>query len=262
MEISLNNLRALVCGASQGIGLSIAKAFARSGAVVTLLARNEAKLKNIVSELNALTKKNNNYIAVDMSNSTALHNEIKRNIINFGNFQILINNSGGPPPGKLCESDPVELEKAFRQHVISAQILLKEIIPEMKSKRYGRIINIVSVGLKQPIDNLGVSNTIRGAVGSWAKTLSRELAEFGITVNNILPGYTLTERLENLIKMNAEKNQTSFFEELRKIESSIPAKRLGKPEDIAYLAVFLASPLSAYINGTSIPVDGGYLEAL
>lgn len=261
MEIQLNNLHALVCGASQGIGLSIAKAFAQSGATVTLLARNEAKLAEITLELMEITKNNHSYLAVDMLNSKELKSCVTQHIQKYGGFEILVNNTGGPPAGELFESSIEELENAFRQHISSAQVLLQAVLPNMKSKRFGRIINIISIGLKQPIQNLGVSNTIRGAMGSWAKTLSRELAEFGITVNNILPGYTLTKRLETLINTIAERNRTSFEEELSKIQKRIPAKRLGKPEEIAYLAVFLASTLSSYINGTSIPVDGGFLES-
>ncbi|MGQ9818924.1 MAG: SDR family oxidoreductase [Candidatus Kapaibacteriales bacterium] len=262
MNIQLNNYRALVCGASQGIGLAIAKAFASSGATVTLLARNESKLKELVLELNNVTLNAHSYISVDMTNIKELQMKITEYVQKIDSFDILVNNSGGPPQGKLYESSVYELESAFRQHIVSAQVLLQALLPKMKAKSYGRIINIVSIGLKQPIDNLGVSNTIRGAMGSWAKTLSRELGEYGITVNNILPGYTLTERLETLIRYNAEKNRIGYTEELQKIQQKIPAKRLGKPEEIANLVVFLASPLASYINGVSIPVDGGFLEAI
>lgn len=262
MQIRLDNYRALVCGSTQGIGLAIAKAFANVGASVTLLARNEKKLEEITSKLNISTKKNHSFISADMSNSIEFQEKVQQFLKKVDGFDILVNNSGGPPQGKLFESTLDELENAFRQHIISAQILIKALIPWMKAKSYGRIINIVSIGLKQPIDNLGVSNTIRGAMGSWAKTLSRELAEYGITINNILPGYILTERLESLIKYNAEKNRTSYSEELQKVQQRIPAKRLGKPKEIAYLAVFLASPFASYINGASIPIDGGFLETI
>lgn len=262
MQIRLDNYRALVCGSTHDIGFAIAKAFAYAGASVTLLARNKEKLDEITSKLNISTGKDHSFISADMSNIMEFSKKITKNLQAVDGFDIVVNNSGGPQQGKLFESTVDELENAFRQHIVSAQILLKALIPRMKAKSYGRIINIVSIGLKQPIDNLGVSNTIRGAMGSWAKTLSRELAEYGITVNNILPGYTLTERLENLIKYNAEKNRTSYLEELQKIQQRIPAKRLGNPEEIAYLAVFLASPFASYINGASIPIDGGFLETI
>lgn len=262
MQIRLDNYRALVCGSTQGIGLAIARAFANAGASVTLLARNKKKLEEITSELNISTGRYHSFVSVDMSNSMELQKKVMQHLQEVDGFDILVNNSGGPPQGKLFESTVDELEDSFRQHIVSAQILLKALIPRMQAKSYGRIINIVSIGLKQPIDNLGVSNTIRGAMGSWAKTLSRELAEYGITVNNILPGYTLTERLETLFKYNAEENRTSYSEELQKIQQRIPAKRLGKSEEIAYLAVFLASPFASYINGASIPIDGGFLETI
>ncbi len=262
MFISLEGRIALVCGASQGIGKAIAYQFAKSGARVILLARNEEKLKQIVFDLNEITNKEHYFICCDISNHSQLEHEVHKCLEIFESIDILVNNTGGPPPGNIINSELKDFELAFKQHILSAQLLVRLLIPSMKERGYGRIINIVSVGMREPIENLGVSNTIRGAMGSWAKTLSREVSPFGITVNNILPGYTDTERLRFLITRTAEQNQTSFNEEFIKIIQKVPSKRLGKPEEIGFLATFLASDYSGYINGASIPIDGGFLSSI
>ncbi len=262
MVISLEGRIALVCGASQGIGKAIAYQFAKSGARVILLARNEDKLKQIVFELNKITNKEHFFICSDISNHSELEPEVRKFLEVFESIDILVNNTGGPPPGKIINAQLKDFELAFKQHILSSQFLVSLLIPSMKEKGFGRIINIVSVGMREPIENLGVSNTIRGAMGSWAKTLSREVAPFGITVNNILPGYTDTKRLRFLISNTAERNQTSFEEELFKIVQKVPSKRLGKPEEVGFLATFLASEYSGFINGTSIPIDGGFLSSI
>ncbi|MCX7908363.1 MAG: SDR family oxidoreductase [Ignavibacteria bacterium] len=262
MEISLQNRIALVCGASQGIGYAIASQFAYSGAKVILLARNETKLNEITKTLCIKTNVKHLYVACDISNLQILEIKVKDILSQIEAIHILVNNTGGPEPGLLHNSTTEQLEKAFRQHILSAQKLIELLVPGMKENKFGRIINIVSVGMREPIENLGVSNTVRGAMGSWAKTLSRELAPFGITVNNILPGYTLTERLKSLINNRASAKGVSFEEESLSILQKIPTKRFAKPEEIAYLATFLASEYASYINGTSIPIDGGYLSSI
>ncbi|MFN3307029.1 MAG: SDR family oxidoreductase [Candidatus Kapaibacteriota bacterium] len=262
MKIDLAGKVALVCGASQGIGRAIAYQFAASGAELILVARSESKLKELSSDLTEITNKQHFYISCDISNIDELKKGVLGVLEKIGNVDILVNNTGGPPQGLLHTSDLYQLEKFFRQHILSAQKLITLLLPGMIKQAFGRIINVVSIGMRQPIYNLGVSNVVRGAMGSWAKTLSRELAHYGITVNNILPGYTLTDRLKSIIQNNANEKGISFNEEANFIIENIPAKRFAKPEEIAFLATFLASDYAAYINGTSIPVDGGFLSCI
>ncbi len=261
MIIDLHNRNALVCGASQGIGKAIALELAKAGASVTLLARNCAALNKIVSSLPNDGFQSHDYICSDIRDYKNISNQLEQKITDGMKYHILINNTGGPPAGLLSEANITALQEAFEMHVIAAQHISSLLLPTMKTENYGRIINIISVGLKQPIANLGVSNTIRGAMGSWAKTLSSELGKYGITVNNILPGYTNTERLRNLIEIMS--NEKKSKAEIRNnIIKDIPAGRLGEPAEIAYIATFLASELAGYINGINLPVDGGYLRCL
>lgn len=262
MKINLRGKVALVCGSSQGIGKAIAVQLAYSGAKVILLSRNEDKLKEIVEDLTQKTGQTHLYITCDVSILDELEKKITILLNEIGAIHILVNNTGGPSPGLLYTSKVEPLQIAFQQHVMSAQKLINLILPTMIENHFGRIINIVSVGMREPIENLGVSNTIRGAMGSWAKTLSKELASFGITVNNILPGYTLTERLRSLIEVRAKNKSNTYAEEAENILKMIPARRFGTPEEIAYLATFLASEYSCYINGASIPIDGGFLSCI
>lgn len=262
MKIDLAGKIALVCGASKGIGRAIAYQFATSGAQLILLARSENELKEINSELIESTNKVHHYISCDILNIDELENSVLGILDKLGKVDILVNNTGGPPRGLLHTSDLSQLERAFRQHILSAQKLISLLLPGMINHGFGRIINIVSIGMRQPIENLGVSNVVRGAMGSWAKTLSRELGQYGITVNNILPGYTLTDRLKSLINNSSNEKGISFDEEASFILEKIPAKRFAKPEEIAFLATFLASDFAAYINGASIPVDGGFLSCI
>lgn len=262
MKIDLSEKFALVCGASQGIGRAIAEQFAISGARVILLARNQQKLQSLANELISKTKNSHFVLACDISDIAQLEEKVQKVLDQVGIIHILVNNTGGPPPGKLFTSEPAQLECAFRQHILSAQKLISLLVPKMIETNFGRIINVVSVGMREPIENLGVSNTIRGAMGSWAKTLSKELAPYGITVNNILPGYTLTDRLKTLLQKRAQEKNISFEEEAKQILQKIPSQRFGIPEEIGYLATFLASDFASYINGASIPVDGGFLSCI
>lgn len=262
MNVSLEGLRAIVCGASQGMGKAIATQFAKSGASVFLIARNEENLKETVASLPQNSTQRHTYACVDITHLSQLETIIETANNEYGGFHIVVNNTGGPPPGLLFQSKNDELESAFKQHVLAAQTILKVVLTKMIELKYGRIINIISVGLKQPIENLGVSNTIRGAMGSWSKTLSKELAAYGITVNNILPGYIKTERLKYLIQRNSLAKNITYEEEERNFLEKVPVKRLGIPEEIGYLATFIASPLANYLNGTSIPLDGGFLDCL
>jgi 3-oxoacyl-[acyl-carrier protein] reductase len=262
MLIDLSNRTAIVCGSSQGIGKAIALQFASSGASVILIARNEDRLRKVLRELKSSKKQNHSFIVADFSDPDSL----KKKIHNFTSenppVHILVNNTGGPKSGEIYKAETDELANAFRNHVVCNQILIQALIDGMKKEKYGRIINIISTSVKQPIKNLGVSNTIRAAVASWAKTLSRELAPFGITVNNLLPGATNTERLRELIKSRSESAGVSLAEAEREWSSDIPAGRYAEPEELAYAAAFLASPLAGYINGINLPVDGGRLNCL
>ena len=256
MNLSLSGKNALICGSSRGIGFAVAKELALLGANCTLMARDEKSLLDAVKSLDTSLRQSHEYIVVDFSHAMDVKKSIELHVAGEP-VHILVNNSGGPPAGPITEASIDLFEKYFRQHVIGNQIMVQGCLPSMKAAGYGRIINVVSTSVKVPIQNLGVSNTIRGAVASWAKSLSNEVAEFGITVNNVLPGYTKTERLEILIANTAEKRQMIMKDVEKEMIREIPAKRFAEAEEIAALAAFLATPAAGYINGTSIPVDGG-----
>lgn len=262
MKINLSNRNAIVMGASAGLGLAIAEQFAECGANLLLVARREDKLQKEVIQLREKYNQRFDYLAIDISNLEQLRSQLTMKLEQFGNFSIVVNNSGGPSAGFASNATIEDFEKAFRQQLFAFQIVLDVVKPSMIEQFYGRIINITSVGAKQPIPNLGVSNTLRGAVTSWAKTLSRELAPFGITVNNLLPGFILTERLISLIDTEANRKGISFDAEMQFRQSQVPVGRIGKPEEIAYAAAFLASEYAAYINGINLPVDGGFLSSV
>jgi len=255
MNISLSGKTAVICGSTQGIGLAIAKEFALAGAQCILLARNEASLKEAVASLASLGVKHQYYVA-DFADNKAVKKTIDEILQSFA-VHILVNNTGGPAPGPITEASPEAFLLAFQQHIVNYQQLAQAVLPGMKQVGYGRIINIVSTSVKIPIANLGVSNTIRAATAGWAKTLANEVAAWGITVNNILPGYTQTQRLDKLISGNAAKQELNKDELAGKMQQQIPAKRFGKPEEIAAVAAFLASPAASYVNGVNLPVDGG-----
>ena len=263
MNLSLKGTRALVCGSSQGIGKEIAIELASEGVEVILVARNEKKLDSVLNQLSKKNDQKHKYIVADFRNEIDLKNKIEKfTKKNKFNFDILINNTGGPPPGKIEEADISDFEKYMKMHLYCSHILSQLLLPNMKKNRFGRILNIISISVKSPINNLGVSNTVRWAMASWAKTLSNEVAEFGITVNNILPGFTMTERLESLIE-NSAKTQKVLPKKIKNnYLNIIPSKRFGEPQEIAYLVAFLCSRKSGYINGVNIPVDGGYLSSL
>jgi 3-oxoacyl-[acyl-carrier protein] reductase len=256
MDISLKDKQALVCGSTQGIGLAIAKELAISGAVCILMARNEEALKQAVKQLNTDQKQLHQYLVADFSKPE----EVKKVIDGFvknNTIHVLVNNTGGPKPGLIAEEEEQKFIDAFQQHIVCNQALAKAVIPGMKAAGYGRIINIISTSVRIPIANLGVSNTIRAAVASWGKTLSNEVGQFGITVNNILPGYTSTSRLQSLLDTNAAKRGTTPGEIASEMVDKIPLKRFGNPSETAAVVAFLASPAASYVNGASIPVDGG-----
>ncbi len=262
MNLSLKGKTALVCGSSGGIGKAIAIFYAEMGANVILLSRSEKKLDSVAELLPSGNGQQHKYIVCDLHGADNLKYAINEISKMPNTVDILVNNSGGPTPGPIFDATEDDFLQAFRSHLLAGQRLVRAFAPQMKANNWGSIINIISIALKQPIDGLGVSNTIRGAVAAWAKTLSRELGPFGITVNNLLPGYTSTPRLESLFNKRAADAGVTTKEISDKICSEIPAGRIGKPEEIAYAAGFLASDMAGYINGVSLPVDGGFLRAV
>ncbi|HTD92800.1 MAG TPA: SDR family oxidoreductase [Chitinophagaceae bacterium] len=256
MNISLTGKTALVCGSTQGIGLAIATELALLGATCILMARNEDSLKKAIAGLDRAGGQQHSFVVADFASNDSVSKAIEK-LIAAQSIGILINNTGGPPPGPMTEATPGELEAAFRQHILNYQVLTQAVLPGMKRASFGRIVNIVSTSVKIPIANLGISNTIRAATAAWAKTLSLEVAQFGITVNNILPGYTMTQRLESLVINNASKAGVTKDELSQRMKLQIPARRFGEASEIAAVAAFLASPAASYVNGVNLPVDGG-----
>lgn len=254
MNINLSGKRALVCGSTQGIGRAIAEEFVRAGATVTLVGRSEEKLEEVLA---GLPGEGHAYVVADFGIPESLRTGLLPYLEEHPINHILVNNTGGPPPGQVSDAEIEHFFDAFNKHVVCNHILAQAVLPGMKTVQYGRIINVISTSVKQPLANLGVSNTIRGAVASWAKTLSREVAGFGITVNNVLPGATKTKRLESIVERAAEKQAKPIDDIEKAMVHEIPAGRFAEPEEIAYTALFLASPFAAYVNGVSIAVDGG-----
>ena len=260
MDLKLNNKYALVCGSTAGIGKASAISLAAEGAKITLVARNEDKLKQVIAQLP--NPENHSYIVADFSDPAELKHKVSDFINNNHGFHILVNNTGGPAGGPVFSAQLEEFENAFTQHLKCNHVLAQTVVPFMKNEGYGRIINIISTSVKQPLDGLGVSNTIRGAVASWSKTLANELGPFGITVNNVLPGATDTDRLAEIIKNKAAKTGQSVEESANAMKSGVPAKRFARPEELAYAVTFLASACASYINGINLPVDGGRTKSL
>ncbi|MCU0437556.1 MAG: SDR family oxidoreductase [Raineya sp.] len=259
MHIHLKGKTALVAGSTQGIGKATAIELSKTGANIILLARNEAKLKETLELLDVSQNQKHQYLVADFANPDHLKNSLESLQTEV---HILVNNTGGPPAGQAISAQTQEFIQAFNSHLICNQILVQKVVDSMKQAQYGRIINIISTSVKQPIKGLGVSNTIRGAVANWAKTLSVELAPFGITVNNVLPGATLTGRLEAIIEKTSQNKQISQEEASQEMQKEIPCGRFGTPEEIAYGVVFLASQQAAYINGTNLVIDGGRTQNL
>lgn len=260
MNLQLYNKYALVCGSTAGIGKATAIALAEEGAIVTLIARNEEKLKSVLSEMPYMEK--HDYIVADFSNPSELQKKVSDYISTNHGFHILVNNTGGPAGGPVFSAQLEEFENAFTQHLKCNHVLAQTLVPFMKEEAYGRIINVISTSVKQPLDGLGVSNTIRGAVANWSKTLANELGAFGITVNNVLPGATGTERLTEIIKNKSAKTGKTEEEAAETMKNAVPAKRFAKPEELAYAITFLASACASYINGINLPVDGGRTKSL
>jgi len=258
MDLNLEGKRALVCGSSQGIGLASAIELASLGASVTLVSRSEEKL---VKALEQLPGSGHDFLAIDLNDSDAIR-ELVGPSHKKSPYSILVNNSAGPKGGPIEFADPDDFVAAFKQHLLAASIISKIVLPEMKSIGFGRIINIISTSVKTPLMGLGVSNTIRSAVASWGKTLSLEVAPFGVTVNSVLPGATATSRLDSLLESWAQKSGCSVEEEATKRKAAIPAGRFGEPSEVASVVAFLSSPAAAYVNGVALSVDGGRTACL
>lgn len=262
MNLDLSNRTALVCGASQGLGAAVAKELALLGANIILLARTESNLQKVLQELDKSKGQIHQYLVADSSQPLELVEKVKQFLAAGNQIDILVNNSGGPSAGPLLDTPAKEMEMAFQSHLMVSHLLAQNIVPYMKQTGFGRIINIVSTSIKQPINGLGISNTIRAAVANWAKTLANEIGAYGITVNNVLPGYTNTDRLDYLFSKQAESADVTKEEILKRTLSLIPAGRLGEPEEFGAAVAFLCSPAAAYINGINLPVDGGRLGTL
>jgi 3-oxoacyl-[acyl-carrier protein] reductase len=262
LQIDLRNKRAVVCGSTQGIGKATAMLMAEAGATVILIARNPEKLAAVKAALPTPYGQPHETIVADFANPNILKVKLDNYLQKTSPVHILVNNTGGPPAGKAIDSGVEQFLAAFQAHLVCNHILVQTVADGMKRAGYGRIINIISTSVKQPIPGLGVSNTIRGAVGNWAKTLAGELAPFGITVNNILPGATSTERLSAIIENKSEKTNKDKGAVESEMLHEIPAGRFADPKEIGYAATFLASPMAAYINGTNVVVDGGRTASL
>ena len=262
MELSLKSKNAFVGGSSKGIGFAAAIELAKIEANVTLVGRNEELLKQRLSQLPVLTKNQmHDYLVVDYSDIENLKSEIKQ-LASRKNYQILVNNTGGPAGGDIINESQDKFELVFQQHLIANQILAQAFVPAMKAAGFGRIVNVISVSVKQPLVGLGVSNTIRWAVAAWAKTLSKEIAQFGITVNNVLPGYTLTGRLDEVLSQKSLASNISRSEIENQILTNIPTGKFATAEEVAAAVAFLCSPIAASINGINLPVDGGLSMSL
>ncbi|MBT8289131.1 MAG: SDR family oxidoreductase [Flavobacteriaceae bacterium] len=260
MDLNLKDKRALVCGSTQGIGRATAILLAGEGARITLMARNEDKLKAVLKELPG--DSDHDYLIGDFFQPDNLRQTVARYLKSNPGFHILINNTGGPRSGLIIDASADEFLSAFNQHLICNHELTKLTVPFMKEKGYGRIINVISTSVKEPIPGLGVSNTIRNAVANWSKTLAGELGGHGITVNNVLPGFTQTERLNEIIRIKAQREERTEAEMAEIMKNYTPARRFAHPEETAQAIAFLSSDKASYINGINLPVDGGRTKSL
>jgi len=259
MNLSLEGKTAVVCGSTQGIGMATATELATLGANVILVARNEEKLKKVASELPG--NGSHTYVSSDFSRPEELETTINA-FLKGKAVHILVNNTGGPAGGPINAAKTSEFINTFNQHLVCNHIMMQAVKDKMIEAKYGRIINVISTSVKQPLDGLGVSNTIRGAVANWSKTLANELGQFNITVNNVLPGATDTVRLKPIIENKSEKVGRAADDIKNDMANASPMKRIAQPEEVANAIAFLASPAASYINGINVPVDGGRTKSL
>jgi len=257
MNLDLTNKTALVCGASQGLGLACATELALLGANIIAVSRNEEKLKQAIQILDVSKGQQHRFLVLDLSDPDEVKQVVANLLQTVNTIHILVNNAGGPPPAPMIETDAAEIEKAFRTHVISSHVITQLLVPGMKAAAFGRIINIVSTAVKEPINGLGISNLVRAAVANWAKTLANEIAGFGITINNVLPGFTSTQRLNFMLNKQATEQNINKEDLINRTAAAIPAGRFGEPLEFGAAVAFLCSPAASYINGINLPVDGG-----
>lgn len=261
MNLSLLQKNALVGGASAGIGRAVALELAALGANVTLMARTETALKEAVQALDTSQGQTHGYLVVDFSDSADLQQKVQA-LLTQQEIHILVNNTGGPPGGPITEAAEAAFVQAWHNHLLCNHLLAQAVLPGMKKAGFGRIVNIISTSVKEPLDNLGVSNTTRWAVAGWAKTWANEVGQWGITVNNVLPGYTLTGRLTEIIEKRAAASGLEKEAVESQFKSHVPARRFAEPGEVAAAVAFLASPAAGYINGVNLPVDGGRTRSL
>ena len=262
MDLNLSGKHALVCGGTEGIGRAAAHELALLGADVTLLARRPDVLASVAATLPCpFAGQVHDWIAADVAQNAQLGSQVQA-LASASPIHILINNTGGPPGGRALDAEAEGYLDAFHKHLLANQALVKAVVPGMQGAQWGRIVNVISTSVKEPIANLGVSNTIRGAVASWAKTLSRELAGDGITVNNVLPGYTRTGRLEQILDDRSASTGKTRDAVAASMLSTVPVGRFAEASEIAAAIAFLASPAAAYINGVSLAVDGGRMQSI
>ena len=259
MNLRIKGKNALVCGSSKGIGKAAAIEIAKLGANVTLVSRSAGTMSDIVHELDDSQGQRHDFLVADFSDPSDLKRKV-HGLVAAKTIHILVNNTGGPPAGPILNAEASAFEDAFSQHLICNHLLVQAVVPGMKREGYGRIINVISTSVKAPLDNLGVSNTVRAAVANWAKTLANELGPEGITVNNVLPGATNTGRLQEIINNKAKASGRSSDEVAAAMKGGIPLRRFAEPEEIGAAIAFLASPAAAYISGIALPVDGGRLK--
>lgn len=261
MDLDLTGKHALVCGASEGIGRAAAHELALLGADVTVLARRPEALSAVVHALPNHGAQRHGYVVADVADTEGLRASIHA-LVEGRPVQILVNNTAGPAGGPMRAANEDALLDTFRKHLLANHALVQTVLPGMQGAHWGRIVNVISTSVREPIQNLGVSNTIRGAVAGWAKTLSRELAADGITVNNVLPGYTETARLVQILHDRAQASGQSEDDVAAGMRKTVPAGRFAQPQEIAAAIAFLCAPAAAYINGVSLAVDGGRMQSI
>ena len=257
MDLNLEGRHALVCGASEGIGRATAEELAALGATVTVLARREQALREVVDGLAGGTGRGHGIVAADSDDTAGLRAAVDA-VVARRPVHILVNNTGGPPGGTAHEAALDAFETAFRRHLLANQMLLQAVLPGMRAARWGRIVNVVSTSVREPIPGLGVSNTVRGAVASWAKTLARELGGDGITVNNVLPGFTETGRIDQIVADRVAKSGQSPDEVRAAMCATVPAGRFARAEETGGVIAFLCSPAADQVRGVAWAMDGGW----
>ncbi|MBI1939049.1 MAG: SDR family oxidoreductase [Ignavibacteriales bacterium] len=261
MELHLKDKTVLVTAASMGIGRAVAELFIKEGCKVAICSRNKENLLKTAQEIKSLYDIEPLWLICDINKAAEIENAVNVVRHNYGDIDILVNNCGGPMPGFFEDLADEHWQDAYEQVLMSTVRFSRLVLPGMKSKNWGRIINITSLAVKQPVDNLILSNSLRSGVTAFAKTLSNHVGKYNITVNNVAPGYTLTSRLYELAVTRAKHSGESHEHVLALMANDVPVKRLARPDEIASLVVYLASELAAYITGSTIAIDGGIIKS-